>query len=331
MPEEVWTVGAALEWVRGYLASKGDAQPRVSAEWLLSAATGLSRVELYVNFERPLDADERARLREGVRRRAAGEPLQYVTGEVAFRHLVLTVRPGVLIPRPETEVLVEEALSTIAGCPHPRVIEIGVGSGCVVLSILREHAGATAWAGDISDDAIALARENAARTGLADRVTIERSDVFERAPADWRGRVDLVVSNPPYVPRAALGDLPPEVAEHEPRVALDGGPDGLALFRRIAREALDWLAPGGSVVLELDERTIRGAAREAEKWYVEVRVVADLAGRDRVLVARSPRPVGGGVGTDGSGQEADRHGQAVPSGSGEPVGRSDQPRRHGPS
>ena len=288
--EQVWTIKAALDWTKGYLAEHGDENPRLSAEWLLSAATGLSRVELYAYHDRPLSDDERARLREAVRRRGAGEPLQYVTGEVAFRHIVLKVRPGVLIPRPETEVLVDAVLAGVDGAIAARgealVADICTGSGCIALAIAQERPEARLIASDISPVAVAVAEENAERLGLWARVTVAHGDLLGALPGELRGKLDVVVSNPPYVPSADVPDLPAEVAGFEPHLALDGGSDGLEVFRRILDEARQWLRPGGLLGVELDESMVRIAAAEAESWYQEVGVISDLTGRDRIVVAK---------------------------------------------
>ncbi len=286
MSEQVWTVRAALEWTRGFLAEKGDEHPRRSAEWLMSAATGLSRVEIYAFFDRPLSHEERVALRESVRRRSTGEPLQYVTGEVAFRHIVLQVRPGVLIPRPETELLVGEVLSALDPVGSPMVIDLCTGSGCIALSVAHEHNGARVHATDVSPEAVQIARENAVRLGLAERVSVEQGDLFSPVPIELRGRVDVVVANPPYIPTRDVPDLPAQVAGFEPHLALDGGPDGLVVFRRILAESRLWLAGGGLLAVELDERTVRIAAEEAQEWYEDVSVIVDLAGRDRIVTAR---------------------------------------------
>ncbi len=286
MSERIWTVKAALDWTQGFLAEKGDEHPRLSAEWLLSAATGLSRLELYAYYDRPLTPQERASLRESVKRRAAGEPLQYVTGEVAFRHLIVKVRPGVLIPRPETEVLVGEVLSAIRELGAPLVADICTGSGCIALSLAQEHEGARVWASDLSGAAVEVAAQNAERLGLADRISVHEGDLLDALPDELRGTLDAVVSNPPYIPSADVSDLPLEVAGFEPHLALDGGPDGLDVFRRLVSEARQWLKPGGLLAVELDERMARRAAEEALEWYEEVRVVSDLTGRDRIVVAR---------------------------------------------
>jgi release factor glutamine methyltransferase len=290
----VWTVKAALDWTVGYLAERGDEHPRRSAEWLLSAASGLSRVELYAYHDRPLSPEELAALRDGVKRRAAGEPLQYVTGEVAFRHIVLKVRPGVLIPRPETEVLVDAAMPAIDAAIAERgealVIDLCTGSGCVALAIAQERPAARVFASDISPDAVAVAVDNAERLGLAERVEICEGDLFAALPDEILGTVDLVVVNPPYVPSAEVAKLSAEVAGFEPHLALDGGEDGLAVYRRILGEARRWLRPGvGTLVVELDERRVQQAASEALQWYQDVSVVEDLTGRDRIVTASAPK------------------------------------------
>lgn len=290
MTDRVWTVRDALDWTVGYLGDKGVEQPRLSAEWLLSAATGLSRVELYTQFARPLTAPERTTLREGVKRRAAGEPLQYVTGEMPFRHIVVQVRRGVFIPRPETEILVDEVLAYLRGLDveNPVVVDVCTGSGAVALSIAHEFPGARVIATELSPEAALVARENAERLDLADRVQILEGDLF--APlrdgcADLLGRVDVVVSNPPYIPSADVPDLPGEVLGFEPGLALDGGPDGLDVARRIALDAQDWLVPGGLLAMELDEGRVESAVNELSRWYEGTRSVSDLTGRDRIAVA----------------------------------------------
>ena len=290
--EQVWSVKAALDWTASFLAEKADDHPRRSAEWLLSAATGLSRVELYAFHDRPLSDAERATLRESVRRRAAGEPLQYVTGEVAFRHCVIKVRPGVLIPRPETEVLVDTVLTEVRRALSERgealIADLCTGSGCIALSIASECPGAVVLATDISPVAVQVTAENAARLGLDDVVTALAGDLFSALPESARGTLAVVISNPPYIPSADVPSLPAEVAGFEPHLALDGGPDGLDVFRRILAGGREWLRPCGLLAVELDERMVPKAATEAVEWYEDVRVVSDLAGRDRIISARLP-------------------------------------------
>jgi release factor glutamine methyltransferase len=285
--DRVWTVRESLDWTVGYFERAGIENPRRSAEWLLSAATGLSRIELYAHFDRPLETGERATFREGIERRAKGEPLQYVTGEVAFRHLVLRVEPGVFIPRPETEVLVDEALKVL---PEGGVaVDLCAGSGAVAISLAHERPDVTVFATEISEATAAVARANAERAGVADRVTVLTGDLFAPLPAELKGSVDLVVANPPYVPSGDMPTLPAEVAGFEPHVALDGGPDGLDVARRIIDEAHRWLKPGCVLLMELDTDRVKSAVRIMEPWYEDSGVRPDLTGRDRFAAGRTRR------------------------------------------
>ncbi len=289
MAERVWTVKDALEWTCEYLGRKDDEHPRRSAEWLLSSATGLSRVELYAYHDRPLSGDERTCYRTLVARRAEGMPLQYVTGEMPFRHLVVHVEPGVFIPRPETEVLVDVVLEHIADIAEPLVLDLCTGSGCVAVSIASEHPGARVWAVDLSEQAVATTLRNAGNANVAERVQSLHGDLFDPLPQELTGTVDFVVSNPPYIPSADLPDLPAEILGFEPVLALDGGADGLDTFRRIAGEAGRWLAPNGGLAVELDSGCVSDAAGELQGDYEGVTVRRDLAGRERIVYARKGR------------------------------------------
>jgi release factor glutamine methyltransferase len=287
--QQVWTIRRTLDWTRGYLERKGDEHPRLSAEWLLSAVTGLSRVELYVNFDEPLSADELARMHALIERRGAGEPLQYVTGEMPFRHIVLTCAPGVLIPRPETEVLVDVVLEHLDASPseRPLVLELGCGTGCIALSIASERPGTHVVASDVSPEAIGLATRNRDALELADVVDLVECDLAAGVDPQLMGTFDVLVSNPPYIPSAIVPTLPAEVAAHEPALALDGGPDGLDVFRRILELAPRALAPGGLLACELFEDSLETAAalvREQGGWE-EPRIVQDLTHRDRIVAA----------------------------------------------
>lgn len=286
MAERVWTCKDALAWTAEYLGTKGDEHPRRSAEWLLSAATGLSRVELYAQHDRPLTPEERGRYRELVARRAEGMPLQYVTGEMPFRHLVINVQPGVFIPRPETEVLVDVVLEHIGGLAEPTVIDLCTGSGCVAASVASEHPGVRVWATDSDERAVEAACRNALHAGVSERVQVVQADLFGGLPEALTGRADAVVSNPPYVPSSDIGDLPAEVLGFEPTVALDGGEDGLDVVRRIVAESSRWLAPGGIIAVELDSRRVEDAARLLERDYDGVVIRKDLTGRDRIVFGR---------------------------------------------
>ena len=295
--QQVWTIKRTLDWTRGYLERKGDDHARLSAEWLLSDVTGLSRVELYVNFDKPLSADELARMHVLIERRATGEPLQYVTGEMPFRHIVLTCAPGVLIPRPETEVLVDVVLEHLDAdaTEQPRVLELGCGTGCIALSIASERPGTHVVATDLSPEAIALATRNRDALDLAEAVDLVECDLAADVDPQLMGTFDVLVSNPPYIPTAVVPTLPAEVAAHEPALALDGGADGLDVFRRILELAPKALAPGGLLACELFEDSLGAAAdlvREQGGWD-EPRIVQDLTHRDRIVAAaRAPMPEG---------------------------------------
>ena len=284
----MWTVRSALEWTCGYLERHGDEHPRLSAEWLMCAATGFSRVEVYMNYDRPLDAGELSVLREGVKRRGAGEPLQYVTGEMPFRHIVLKCAPGVLIPRPETEVLVDCVLEFIdKQDASQHVLEIGTGTGCISLSIAGERPGTAIVATDISEDAVALAKRNREALGCDDVVEIVQTDIAAGVEGADSAAFDVLVSNPPYIPSALVDILPREVGGFEPRLALDGGADGLAVFHRIVDAAKGALRPGGLMAFELHEDCLQLAAqdRQVKEFFQDIRVVKDLTGRDRILLA----------------------------------------------
>lgn len=287
-----------LEWMQGYLSKHGDENPLVSARWLLSDATGLSSMQLYLDLERPLSPEELDALRANVKRRAAGEPLQYITGTAPFRHIELMVGEGVLIPRPETEILVSEALKRLPSRKYNvsdaeeapertlKVVDLCTGSGCIACSLAYENPLVKVAATDLSPDCVELARKNVEALGLDGAVTVAQCDLGEDVCADWLGDVDAVVSNPPYVPTSVLAALPAEVSAYEPRLALDGGADGLDVFRRIASWAFGALKPQGFLAVELHETTLDAASAIArEAGFADTAVVRDLTQKPRVLIA----------------------------------------------
>ena len=379
--DQTWTVKAILDWCEGYLANKGDASPRHAAQYLLGEAMGLSRIELYTNFDKPLTDEERSTMREWVARRGAGEPLQLICGTAPFRHMVLEVAPGVLIPRPETEVLVSEVLalfpppkqisahafedlSAVSGQgegsvseipvveigsineevssevlaggidgaseqpeafalkdgaqssqsqidgveqvgeaiaagtvsemksdPKPesiRVIDLCTGSGCIACALATEHPNMEVLALDIAPEALALAQRNVEAQSAADRVSVRESDLLAAAIVgpDNKGSFDVIVSNPPYIPSQVVDTLAAEVNDYEPRLALDGGADGLELFRRFIGDAYSLLKPGGVLAVELFEESLEEARTIAlNNGFSEARIVQDLTNRPRILVA----------------------------------------------
>lgn len=382
--DQTWTVKAILDWCEGYLANKGDASPRHAAQYLLGEAMGLSRIELYTNFDKPLTDEERSTMRTWVARRGAGEPLQLICGTAPFRHMVLEVAPGVLIPRPETEVLVSEVLalfpapkqisahafedlSAVSGQvesvedsaseipvveigsiseetlsevsaggivsvserpetfalkdaaqgsqskidavgqddemitagtasemkPDPKsesihVIDLCTGSGCIACALTTEHPNMEVLALDIAPEALALAQRNVKAQGVADRVSVRESDLLAAATVDPenKGSFDAIVSNPPYIPSRVVDTLDAEVNDYEPRLALDGGADGLDLFRRFIGDAHELLKPNGVLAVELFEESLDQARTIAlNSGFSEARIVQDLTNRPRILIA----------------------------------------------
>lgn len=382
--DQTWTVKAILDWCEGYLANKGDASPRHAAQYLLGEAMGLSRIELYTNFDKPLTEEERATMRSWVVRRGEGEPLQLICGTAPFRHMVLEVAPGVLIPRSETEVLVSEVLalfpapkqisahafedlSAVSGHvesvedsaseipvveigsiseetlsevsaggivsvserpetfalkdaaqdsqskidavgqdgemitagtasemkPDPKsesihVIDLCTGSGCIACALATEHPNMEVLALDIAPEALALAQRNVKAQGVADRVSVRESDLLAAATVDPenKGSFDAIVSNPPYIPSRVVDTLDAEVNDYEPRLALDGGADGLDLFRRFIGDAHELLKPNGVLAVELFEESLDQARTIAlNSGFSEARIVQDLTNRPRILIA----------------------------------------------
>ncbi len=265
----------AVAEVERELASAGVDTPRVDAELLVAHALGVSRTDLYVSED---DVDEAA-LRPLVERRAAREPLAYILGEWGFRRLVIAVDPRVLVPRPETEVVVERCLAHLSGLPEPRVLDVGTGSGAIALAIADEHPGAAVIATDISEGALALAAENRARCGLDGRVELVHGHLSAHVP----GPFDLVVSNPPYVRPADFAALQPEIRLYEPREAVVG----VGAHAAIAKRARDLLAPGGWLLFECGDDQA-GEVKEilAGQGYARIETALDLTGRERVVEAR---------------------------------------------
>jgi len=279
---ETWTIRRVLDWTKGYLAEKGVENARLETEWLLSAALGLDRVGLYVNFDKPLNADELAAVRRLVGRRAKREPLQYILGTQEFCGLDFAVTPAVLIPRHDTEVLVTEALRRVPNAAT--ILDIGVGSGCIAIALASKLPAAQVWGVEQSPEAIALAQQNVERHGV--RVTLFEGSLFEPFGEQ---RFDLIVSNPPYIPTADLETLQPEVREYEPRAALDGGADGLDFYRIIVPAAPEHLTPGGWLMVELgigQAEAVLGMFRQA--GFGDCFVAKDPNDIDRVVGGRIP-------------------------------------------
>lgn len=287
-----WTVQRLLEWTTGFFTRKSLDSPRLQAEMLLSHALGLPRIGLYTQFDRVISPIVLAGFRDLVKRAGEQEPVAYLTGTAHFYGLQLKVSPAVLIPRPDTETLVESPLrhlkiATDTGPAEPlRVLDLCTGSGCVALALAKHLPQARVIAVDLSPEAAAIAEENAASLGLSDRVEIRVGDLFE--PLGGQAPFHLITANPPYVPTEGIQSLDRNVRDYEPRLALDGGADGLNITRRIIAGARDRLQPGGRLYIELQFDQAEAALEIAESagpWET-VSILRDLAGHERAIYAR---------------------------------------------
>jgi release factor glutamine methyltransferase len=278
----VWTVESLLRWATDDFRARGIETPRLDAELLLARALGATRIQLFIDAKRPLDEGELARMRELVKRRRAREPVAYILGEREFYGRSFRVDRRVLVPRPDTETLIEVALErTRAVSMSMRALDLCTGSGCVAITLARERPTALVAATDLSDDALAVARENALRLG-AYNVAFRRGDLF--AAVDAACRFDVVTANPPYVPAGEVASLQPEIREHEPRLALEGGDDGLAVLRRIVAEAPPHLASGGVLAVEVGAGEAPAVVALFERaGYDAVEVRRDYARIERVV------------------------------------------------
>ena len=268
-----------LRQTEQYLAGKNCPSPRVEAEWLIGHALDLPRLQLYMQFDRPLNEEELAQIRPLLRRRAAGEPVQYITGSAPFYESEFLVGPGVLIPRPETERLVELA---VARYESGDVLDLCTGSGAIILSLAKAIDSEAAFVGsDISPEALAWARKNRDALELPD-VDLLQGDLFE--PVVGR-RFGMITANPPYVTVAEFAELPAEIANHEPKSALEAGADGLDVLRRLADSAPEFLTPGGWLLCEIGDGQGRAtAALFGDDWELEV--AKDYNARDRIVLAQ---------------------------------------------
>lgn len=281
------TVGDALRLAARRLRAAGSRSPRLDAELLLAAALGADRAELFRRPERPLTVAEMERFERYLRRREAREPVAYIRGVRAFRTIELEVTPDVLIPRPETETLVDVALEALAGVPaEPLALDVGTGSGCVALALAAENPFVHVIATDASEAVAEVARRNAARLGLATRVDVLTGDLLDPLPP--RQRFDVVVSNPPYIPAAEYDALEVNVREYEPRAALFGGEDGLDVYRRLVPRTAARLRPGGTLALEVgagQSAAVR-ALLDTDGSFAPAAERPDLSGVPRVVSAR---------------------------------------------
>jgi len=285
MTERLWTVMDLIRTTAEYLAKKGVESARLDAELLLAGILGVRRLDLYLQFDRPVEPAELAEYRSRVRRRAAREPLQYIEGATAFRHLTLAVDGRVLVPRPETEVLVSEVLAWARGRSGLVGVDVGTGSGAIALALVTEGPFARMVATDLSAAALEVAGANVARVGVEDRIELRSGDLLAPLP---EGEVfDVVVSNPPYIGREERAALSPEVGEWEPEMALFAEEGGLAVYRRLVEEAPAHGRPGGLLAVEVgwtQAARVADMMRETGR-YGDIRIRKDLAGRERFVLA----------------------------------------------
>jgi release factor glutamine methyltransferase len=310
MPETPaeWTIGKLIEWTRAFFEKKGIPQPRLEAEILLAHLLGAERIDLYMKYEQPVAEAERAAYRDLVRRRAERQPTRYLVGGCEFMSLAMKVTPDCLIPRPETEMLVEEVLSrsgalraaTVRSRVHPNgvaappagapvtAIDLCTGCGCVAVGIAVNLPSARITATDISPAALQVARANAEGHGVADRIALLEGDLYAPLDAADVQPADFLVSNPPYVSEAEWAALAPEIRDHEPRAALVAGPAGTETIERILKGAPAYLKPGGTLLVEIGSEQGGAVAALAAgvRGLADVQVLKDYAGLDRILLAR---------------------------------------------
>lgn len=283
MPAETWTLRRIVRWMSEDFQKRGIGSARLDAELLAAHALGIDRVKLYMDLDRPLDARELEAIRALVPRRRKREPIAYILGRREFWGLSIKVSPAVLVPRPETELLVELSLPLLPEAEPRRVLDLCTGSGCVAVAIAKERPAATVVATDLSRDALAVAKENAEAHGVSDRVRLVEGDLF--APLSGE-RFDVITANPPYLAPGELGECDPDVRDFEPHLALVAEPDGFAVIERIAAGLDGHLAPSGHAFCEVGAGQAAHAAALFEKHGFVTRSHPDLSGIERVIEAR---------------------------------------------
>ena len=279
-----WTVFKLVAWTETYFEKHGVDSPRLTAEILLGFCLGIRRLDLYLQHDRPLEKQELARFKTLIYRRRNHEPVAYITGEKGFFESRFHVGPGVLIPRPDTETLVTTVLDLVAKNPETNktILDLGTGSGAIAVSLAKAAPLSRFFAGDISANALKTARENACREKTAN-IFFFRGSWFD--PLACCPLFDTIVSNPPYIPTRTITGLAPEIKNHEPVSALDGGPDGLDCIRKILSSACDYLVPGGDLLVEIgsDQKSDVMAFAKTCAGYAAIEFIKDLAGHDRVV------------------------------------------------
>lgn len=292
MNQKSWTIKALLEITTDYLKKKEIESPRLTAEILLAHQLDINRVKLYLDFERPLNDREVSGYRSLIRRRLSREPIQYITGVQEFWSMEFAVDPMVLIPRPESELLVEQVVALHKEKRSPdglstRILDLGTGSGVLAIALARELEDASFWASDISQEAIDRAIVNSKRHGVEDRIQFIVGDLLQPF-MDLDFTFDVIISNPPYIASEDFDTLPPEIRDHEPRIALDGRKEGMFFIEKIIREGSDHLNPNGWLLIEMDPGQITKALKliEMSNGYAEKKCIRDYSNHCRVVMAQ---------------------------------------------
>jgi release factor glutamine methyltransferase len=284
-PDEAWTVGRLLTWTTDFLKRRGSESPRLDAEVMLAHVLEWQRVELYTHFTDEVPEGPRGRFRDLVRRRSEGAPVAYLVGRKEFYSLPLEVSPAVLIPRPESEFVVVEFLSLTKPLESVRAVDVGTGSGCLAIACATRHAGARIVAIDISEEALSIARKNAEKHGVRDRIDFRTGDRLK--PVAGEDPFDAMIANPPYIRSDVIPTLETGVRDYEPHLALDGGPSGLDMVSGLIEQSVPLLKPGGHLILEIgtdQEKAVR-ALIEAQPGLLLAPTIHDHAGHPRVIRA----------------------------------------------
>lgn len=283
MSTETWTLGRLLQWTTTFLSEKQADSPRLDAEVLLAHILNVPRIALYTRFDEVASDETRARYRQLVKQRVEGMPVAYLVGFKEFYNLRFAVTPAVLIPRPETELVVMEAIRLAKAISTPRVVDVGTGSGVVAVTMARFVPAANVTAIDLSPDALAIAQQNAQTLGVASRIRFLQGDLLTPVAGEM---FDLVMSNPPYIPSEVMSTLSESVKKYEPQLALDGGPGGLQVIEKLANQAHGHLKPGGYLILEIGYDQGKTVPSLLQKiGYQAVNVQIDHAGHPRIVRA----------------------------------------------
>jgi len=288
--EETWTILKVLQWTTGYFSRHGIEQPRANAEVLLAHVLGKERIELYLQFDQPLTTSELALYRQAIQRRAAREPTQYITQKQEFWSLEIEVNPSVLIPRPETELIVEAALDLL-GDTRQKILDLCTGSGAIAVAVALERPAAHIVATDASGEALRVAKRNAMRHKVSDRIAFVAMDLFNGFSPS-RAAFDLIVSNPPYIGEDEFCDLAPEIENYEPQMALrGGGPKGMEIVRKILQDAPLYMKPAGVILLEVGQGQAEILQDEltGNRNFEDVHITRDYSGIPRILHLRTAK------------------------------------------